>query len=1462
MFLGACVSIHTLSPVSEEPHPDRRAPERVSRAPWIVAGAVLAIALLLIIAIESAFLSSARRTATEIGSQSAARIDQHLTHALSSTYALAAVVRQGNGAIRDFGTQAREMLNVYKGVSALELAPGGIIREIVPLAGHEAALGYDLLQDPVRESDAARALGSRQLTLAGPFRLRQGGEAIIGRLPVFLPDASGEERFWGFTIALLRMPNFLRQAELGRLEDAGYRYALWREDPAGGTRQLIASSAERPRGAPVTSLLAVPNGRWFLDLAPRGGWYDPLRLTAEALAVLLLIGSLAWVLAEYQRGQRALLGSVERYRSLFDSLDEAVHVLSPDGQVLAVNAGAVRLYGRPRDWFVGRTLASLAVPGEAGPARVQASLAAAVSGTVERFDCWAKRPGGGTIPVEITLVPESYEGRKSIIAVARDISERKQHETVLRKQLDLQSRLANIAAAVPGMICSFRLDAKGTASMPYATPALLDLWALDPAQVSRDSSALLARIHADDIGRLRRSMRQSACSLRAWQAEFRVEHPVRGEIWLEARGVPQRDPDGGTLWHGFVHEITDRRRAGETLRLSEERLTRAQAIAHVGSWSVDCETRTLSVSSEASRLAGLVPGCHPAERLLDLLHPDDRRQAGAAWVAGLGRGGFDCELRFIVEDDVRCLHVRAEVTLDETGKPRNVVGVAQDVTDMRRVQTELKAHREHLEEIVAARTIELRRHAHYLRALIDNVPHMVWLKGRDGRYLAVNRAVADACGRAADAMLGKLDSELWSAELAARFSSGDREVMALRDQRTVEEPLFDQRGEVLMETYKAPVVDEDGSVLGIVGFSRDVSKERQVDQLRERALREARRLAEVRSEFLTNMSHEIRTPLSAVLGLAELGWRENCRSRAGEQFKRIVDSGQLLLGIINDILDFSKIESGRFTLDHTPFELGEAIDRAVRLNASQAYARGLEILVDEQPGLPRSLLGDSLRVSQVLVNLLSNAIKFTERGRIDLSVLRSGPHLLFRVSDTGIGISEEQMSRLFRPFEQADGSITRRYGGTGLGLAICRRLVEMMGGTLDARSRLGCGSTFEMRLPLITVAAAVEPPLDAKVRIAALAATEAESLAAALIRHGVPARIVPLDDALQSQADLVIVDASAEAAVGADPRVAFVSSPDCGDYGRDAGQSSGRRLDRPLRARHVLAMLQADATVDTAPEAPGFAAGRLRGIRVLAAEDNEVNRLVLSDMLEHEGAVLSLTENGVALVDQLRQGGPDAFDVVVTDIQMPLLDGFEATWLIHRIAPCLPVIGLTAHARPEERARCLQVGMVEHLAKPVRIDDLVEAITRHTRLARSREDPPGDAAVQREADAVEFEAPGSPIDWLALIAQYGGTPALVGRLIKVAARSCASVPGQLRVAAAQGDLEEIRGIAHTMKGTAGNLMAPDVYELAARTERAAHDRTDDAAELAEGLADATQGLLAALIDRERAVESERGQVVG
>ncbi|MFN9280101.1 MAG: response regulator [Betaproteobacteria bacterium] len=532
------------------------------------------------------------------------------------------------------------------------------------------------------------------------------------------------------------------------------------------------------------------------------------------------------------------------------------------------------------------------------------------------------------------------------------------------------------------------------------------------------------------------------------------------------------------------------------------------------------------------------------------------------------------------------------------------------------------------------------------------------------------------------------------------------------------------------------------------------------------ALQRAEGTARSKTDFLARMSHELRTPLNAVIGLAQVGLREEASGQSPQAlYPRILSAGQHLLRVVNDVLDYSRIEAGKCTVESQPFDLATTVAQAAQLLEPQALAQGISLRVEGAPGSRAHVLGDAQRVQQVLVNLLSNAVKFTDRGHVLLRITSEGARHVFEVSDTGIGLTTQQISRLFQPFEQADNSSTRRHGGTGLGLVISLHLAREMGGDITVRSTPGQGSTFVFSVTLP----------ESQVR-------------------------------------------------------------------------------------------------DTEPGALIGATGRLRGLSVLAAEDMEVNRFLLAHVLEQEDARVLFAEDGAAAVQAVQvqarpapgaASRPTPFDVVLMDLQMPVMDGFEATRRIRAIRADLPIIGLTAHALPEERARCLDAGRSGHVAKPGDVEELVPASQRACRaraLGPERAREPARAPVPAPAVApspvpaaaakAPSENPAAPvIDWAAVAAGLGASEAFLDQLAAGLLKNLGPKPAVLRAAVQQADLPLIMREAHSIKGVAGNVKADAAFALARAVETAARQGQQACLGDAEALAAAVEQMLAAARQR-------------
>lgn len=827
--------------------------------------------------------------------------------------------------------------------------------------------------------------------------------------------------------------------------------------------------------------------------------------------------------------------------------------------------------------------------------------------------------------------------------------------------------------------------------------------------------------HPDDLDTDIESVRQMlAGEIQTYSLEKRYIHKLGHIVWINLTVALVTKPDGDPDYFvSAVEDITQRYRTEIALRKSEQRFRTYVEESPLGIFVVDSDGRFGDVNPAAEAMLGWGLDEICARHLADVVSAEDlgRVQADFAILNGPA-GRISGEYRFVAASGAVVWVSLAAVRIAAT----RFAAFGQDITARKTIEDELERYRKGLEQLVAERTADLESAESRVRLILESTPDGIYGVDTEGRITFVNPGVSALLGWRPEQLIGRTSLEM----LHHSYPDGSpfpKEACPLLEtlrtgivHRFGDEYFWAANGQAIPVSFSTHPMVRDGHIVGAVVSFSDISVRKAADAAREAALAEAERLANLRREFLANMSHEIRTPLSAILGLAQIGARDCAEAAGRDKFTRIQDAGHGLKQVVDDILDFSKIESGKMTVEAIPMEIGAVVDHTVDMLALRAWDKGLLVEVREAPDIPVRCQGDPSRLSQVLINLLSNAIKFTRTGgTVTLGVATTPNQLVLSISDTGIGISAEAAGRLFRPFEQADGSTTRRFGGTGLGLSISRNLVDLMGGAITLDSKVGEGSTFTVTVPLVEVDPA-QPWPQAAVALRGLTDFETDQA----LRCLPTSRVMSAADLSSDRSGaLVLIDrealadstqaAAIRARLDHGQRVAVLVQP--GETGPVAAIPPGAVvIERPFRPRHLRRLLiehslRPDATAETT--------SRLSGLRVLGAEDNEVNRLVLDDMLQIEGASFICFENGRLALDHLRQVGAGAFDLVLTDVQMPELDGYGLAQEITRFAPGLRVIGLTAHAMDEERVRCLAAGMVDRVVKPISPEALVSTILRH-----------------------------------------------------------------------------------------------------------------------------------------------------
>ncbi len=640
-----------------------------------------------------------------------------------------------------------------------------------------------------------------------------------------------------------------------------------------------------------------------------------------------------------------------------------------------------------------------------------------------------------------------------------------------------------------------------------------------------------------------------------------------------------------------------------------------------------------------------------------------------------------------------------------------------------------------------------------------------------------------------------------------------------------------------------------------------------------RAKEKADDAVQAKSRFLANMSHEIRTPMNGVITSVDLALQEDLSDRARRYLSIIKNSGEQLLGIVNDILDFSKIDAGQMLLEKHKFELREIIQATVTSFVHKASEKGVELLIDIDPYIPLDLYGDSLRIRQVLANFLSNALKFTDNsGVVTLTVripeqgeglsLEEGNIFEFAVSDTGRGMSQEEQNGLFQPFSQADASTTRKYGGTGLGLAISKQLVELMQGEIGVKSSPGRGSRFYFRVPLQAQSSArsleEDIPRTLKAHRVLLVddCKETNHLMYKILRNcGLePKSYTSPEQALRAlrgpshpcDFDLVITDykmpgmdgleftQNLRGICGKEKPVVLISAYE-NELTRDDLQDVGVDvfLAKPLNQSLIVDTLNKLVSTDAAHSDPGEGISgeremdaymnRISGLRVLVAEDNPINQEIARDILENAGMECVLAEDGIQAVELVKG---QQFDVMLMDVQMPEMDGFEATYRIQdelgEKAP--PILAMTAHALKGDADRCLKAGMTGYVSKPIKQEVLYREIFKAVqRWSGVEESDPGGGSPEEDARKEKAEADavlGEVVDMQAALQDLGVGEEAFYRVLRKFRDKYQDVLDEFRTLANQGEWTAFHDLAHSLKGSAGQLRINSVQEAAYALELA------------------------------------------
>jgi two-component system, sensor histidine kinase and response regulator len=1142
-------------------------------------------------------------------------------------------------------------------------------------------------------------------------------------------------------------------------------------------------------------------------------------------------------------------GEHELLNAAFEATGTGVCFLDEAGNFLRVNPAFCDLLGYATEEVLGQHWTLAASPEIA--AQGDRFLSALFSESTQLADEWqVRRKDGRLLNVLVRFKSLALaSGVRRVVVTFADIDARKAAtEDALRCSRNLYRDV--VENATEGIIVL--QDDK----VVYANPRVQEFVGLPLEEMVGEP--YIHDVHPDDRAlvaeRFARRMRGEEV---AQNAMFRSLNRVTGEyVWQEVSAVTI-DWEGRPAALSFINDVTERKALQDKLKqsLDEREIVLENSI--VGMVFLNASGRVQWANGTLFQIFGITR--HDAIGVsMEPYYPSREAylQTGATVLECMRKGEvYETEIQMRRNDGSLFWAYISGRAVSMHDLSRGTVWVVMDITKRRQLEADLNKSEEHYRQVV------------------DNVTECI-LVVQDGRIVFANPRLMQ--------LTGYPQEKLFSQPFATAIHPDDRALVVDHHMRRL-------RGEEVEQQYNFRIVNNRSGAFSWVqlsavaiewegrpatlSFLTDITERKRLeDSLRESvaerirletlqiqgelkeaelARRHAEETTRAKSMFLANMSHEIRTPMNAIIGMAHLALRTDLDAKQRDYVEKIRSAGISLLGIINDILDFSKIEAGKLDMERVSFNLDDMLNNVAAVTGAKAHEKRLEYLFQFPLDIPRGLVGDPLRLGQVLINLINNAVKFTERGEISVSCSRldlsaDKIQLQFVVRDTGIGMTPEQTAGLFRPFSQADESTTRKYGGTGLGLSISKRLVELMGGTISMQSEPGVGTMVRftawfglsealerrrvtpaslngMRVLVVddnararAVLADSLAALPLRVDLAVSAGEALEMIRAADGNAAYSVVFTDLDMPGMDGIDLIDAVKDDET-LHAPPRMVLLST-----HGREEARF---RIEQARADSFLMKPVNSSTLVDTLVElfAPRSrstpkvqeAMPRFHNLSVLLVEDNEINQQIAAELMQAAGIAVDIAGNGRIAVDMLAAAGPARYGMVFMDVQMPEMDGHEATRRIRADArfAALPVIAMTAHAMVEERQRCLAAGMNDHLAKPINPTELYRAIAswcpQHVQT--------GDLGSAGGSAQQDGELIIDGIDVKDGLSRTLGNRGFYLEMLQRFRDSHSDAVADIRHALEQ-DRVVAERLAHTLKGVAGLLGAKPVQQLSGRIE--------------------------------------------
>lgn len=643
----------------------------------------------------------------------------------------------------------------------------------------------------------------------------------------------------------------------------------------------------------------------------------------------------------------------------------------------------------------------------------------------------------------------------------KEIANCKQAEIALAESRDL---LTNLAYLVPGVIYQYRLYPDGHSTFPYSSPGMNDIFEFTPEEVYNDAALIFERIHPEDHDDVVEAIQLSARTLRIFYSEFRVILPMQGLAWRWSQAVPERLPDGGTLWHGVILDNTDRKHTEERLRETISELKKSQRIAHVSNWKLDLETNLLTASEEGYRIFGFPLGSQLTfKQISDCIHPEDfYRVSETLQNALLNRENYTVEFQIINKATglVKNILSIGEIQCDETGEPTFIIGTNQDITDLKQA-----------EKVLRESTAIIEREQREKEAIINSTKDLIWSVDKNLKLITANEAfftnTIKSWGSTPKYGDTILTDDIFSPGLLEKWTALYNEALTGKNiRRTIHTNDFRESGPTWLEITLNPIYHES-KIIAIACFASNITeKKKMLDDLI-KAKEKAEETDQLKTAFLNNISHEIRTPFNGMLGFLQMLEHEDLTSSERIDYINIFNSNaHRFMNTINNIVEISQIQAGQIGFTTTETNIRQQSLELFNHFNIVAEQKGLAFTVNDNLDLQTEyILTDGSKLKTILSILLDNAFKFTRTGSITFSINKNDKSIKYIIRDTGIGIPEDKMPTIFEQFSQVDLSNTRHFEGLGLGLSIAKAYAEMMGGSIWAESEEGKGTTFHFTIP-------------------------------------------------------------------------------------------------------------------------------------------------------------------------------------------------------------------------------------------------------------------------------------------------------------------------------------------------------------------------------------------------------------